>query len=282
MSLWLYIISAIITIVSCIPSETCNRVKIGDKWFDRKVLLTNLGRPSNLIVHKETNTLFFSYSLPETYSDLDFQLAYYDISNKDYQTIAGIKGGCAIAIDQDNNEVYLGGSDGIFKYNMLTKIADVYKEKGTNIWSLFHKRNLFFISYPNQKLYIEIDDKFSMVKEFEGFEVDHFYVTNRNEIYFANKTGLFKFDNAKMKPDLINELLTVRQLAEDNEEKLYICTNFGIFADVRLEGLKKVWDMRNIYGIAFDKDNHLIYSTENSIISLKFSKAGCKNGESTW
>ncbi|KAI5641048.1 ommochrome-binding protein-like [Phthorimaea operculella] len=253
----------------------CNKMQIGGKWYEKEVLWGNIGRPYNLNVHKGTNTLFFSYALPETYSEADFQLAYYHIDTRNYDTIAGIQGGCAIAVDQYNDIVYLGGTDGIFKYNMMTKIADQYREQGKNIWALFYKRNLFYINYPNQKLYIEIEETFSLVKEFEDFEVDNFFVSSNNEIYFANRSGYFRYDNEKLRAILINEFITVRQIVEDNDENLYLSTNAGVFANTGFYGLKKIIPQRNIYGIAFDRDNNLIYADDSSIIQLKPSDTGC-------
>lgn len=279
----LYIlITAVTYYVESLPEVACNRLKIGDNWYDRHILWANIGRPYNLNVHKTSNSLFFSYSLPETYSDVDFQLGYFNIDSKEYQTIAGIRGGCSVAIDQMNDDIFLGGSDGIYKYNMLTKLADFYKEKGKNIWSLFYRKNLFYISYPDQKLHIEYDGKFATVKEFENFEIDHFHVSSMNIIYFANKTGLYKYDNEKMIAQSVNELVTVRQIVEDNEGDTYVVTNFGVFADGKFEGLKKILDIKNIYGLTFDKDNNFIYSDEKNIIRLVYSLVGCDKKHMHW
>ncbi|XP_021197491.2 ommochrome-binding protein [Helicoverpa armigera] len=278
----LYILLSAAVSSKAVPEVACNRIKIGENWYDRDTLWGNIGRPYNLNVHRGSNSLFFSYSLPETYSDVDFQLAYFNIDTREYQTIAGIRGGCSVAIDQMNDDIYLGGSDGIYKYNMLTKLADFYKEKGKNIWSLFFKKNLFYISYPDQKLHIEFDGKFATVKEFENFEIDYFHVSSANVIYFANKTGLYKYDNDKMVAQVVNELITVRQIVEDNEGDTYIVSNFGVFADGKFEGLKKILDMKNIYGLAFDKDNNFIYSDEKNIIKLEYSVVGCDKKHVHW
>ncbi|XP_037295928.1 ommochrome-binding protein-like [Manduca sexta] len=267
---------------SALELEPCHKVKIGDNWYEKQVLWSHFGRPYNLNVHKTSNTLFFSYSVPESYSDVDFQLAFYNMDSKEYQTIAGIKGGCTVAIDQATDDIFLGGSDGIYKYNMLTKLADYYKEKGKNVWSLFYRRNLFYISYPDQILHIEVDGRFAVVKEFERFEIDHFHITNDDVIYFANKTGLYKYDKKNLEVVVINELITVRQVMEDNDGELYVCTNFGVFVDVKFEGLKKIIDIKNIFGIAFDRDNNLIYSDERSIIKLLYSVQGCPVNNSQW
>lgn len=271
----------IITSTSGIPNKSCDRIRIGNNWYDREILWSELGRPYNLNIHRGSNTLFFSYTQPETYSDVDFQLAYYNLDSNDYQNIVGIRGGCAVAINQGTDEIYLGGSEGIYKYNMLTKLADFYKEKGVNIWALFYRRNLFYISYPDQKLHIEIDDKFSPVKEFVGMEVDHFHVDNDNIIYFANKTGLYKYDNDNNNIHNVNNLITIRQIVEDVDDNVYICTNLGVFL-LKVDGMEKISNIKNIYGLAFDRDNNIVISDEKNIIKLINSKSGCMEDKEHW
>lgn len=257
-----------------VPERPCNRLKINDKWYERELIMHNVGRPYHLNVHKATNTLFFSYSLSDTYSDVDFQLAYMHLDSREHQVIAGIRGGCSVAIDQANDDIYLGGSDGIYKYNMLTKLADFYKEKGKNIWALYFKENLFYISYPDQKLYIDVDGRFIRVSEFENFEVDNFYVAVNRDIYFANKTGFYKLDRTMGNIDAVSDLLTVRQIVEDHEGSMYICTNFGIYIRSNDE-FSRIIGQKNIYGLAFDKDNHFIFSDDKNIIRLKESDGDC-------
>lgn len=284
MNLIVYILLHVFARILSVPNKTCDRIKIHDRWYDREVLWANTGRPFNLYVHKTTNTVFFSYTRPETYSDVDFQLAFIDLHTKEFQNIAGIRGGCSVAIDQSNDDIYLGGSDGIYKFNIMTKLADFYKEAGKNIWGLFFRRNLFYISYPDQRLHIEIDGKFALVKEFEGFEVDHFHVTGESEtIYFANKTGFYRYDNDKLQVNVINDAMTVRQIAEDNDGDLYACTSLGVFIDLKRDGFKKVLDFKNIHSLTFDRDNNVIVSDEKRVVKLVQTQTGCPgNVESRW
>ncbi|CAG9794668.1 unnamed protein product [Diatraea saccharalis] len=267
-----------------LPHKTCNRLKINEQWYDREIIISNMGRPYSLQVHKSTNTLFFSYSEPDTYTDTDFQLFDINLATKEQHIIAGIRGGCAVAIDQANDDIYLGGSDGIYKYNMLTKLADYYKEKGKNIWSLYYNRNLFYVSYPEQKLHIEIDGKFMAVKEFGNFEVDLFHVTGNNEIYvFANRTGLYTYDSNTFTVHILSEFLSVRQITEDNEGTIYICTNIGIFTYIyKSRDLIQIVDLKNVYGLAFDKDNQFVFSDEKNVVLLKHSEYGCITNDNNW
>nr|XP_026489587.1 uncharacterized protein LOC113396032 [Vanessa tameamea] len=264
----------LITSTSCIQKESCDRLKIGENWYEREILVSDLGRPYNLNIHKATNTLFFSYTQPETYSDVDFQLAYYNLDSNDYHNIIGIRGGCAVAIDQASDVIYLGGSEGIYKYNMLTRLADVYKEDGVNIWSLFYRRNLFYISYPDQRLYMEFDGTFVSVKEFNDIEIDHFHINNDNDIYFSNKTGLYKTNNSAKNIEVVNDLILVRQIVEDVDENLYVCSNLGLYL-VRKHGIERISDIKNVHGLTFDRDNNYILSDEKNIMKLIYSKSGC-------
>ncbi|VVC94503.1 unnamed protein product, partial [Leptidea sinapis] len=274
----LFIIFVVVSLAASFLEENCKRIRIGTKWYDKEILWSQLGRPYNLNIHKASNTLLFSYSVPETYSEVDFQLAYYNIDVKEYAMIPGIVGGCSVAIDQKNDEIYLGGSDGIYTYNMITKIADYYKEKGKNIWGLFYKRNLFYISYPNQKLLMQIDDKFAEVKEFENIEVDYFHISESNEILYANKSGLYKYDNNNSKTLVLSEVLSIRQISEDLDGTVYICTSIGLYS-YNQNSLQNILSLKNLHGIAFDKNNNFVLSDEKNIFKLIQSNVGCMEAE---
>lgn len=269
-----FILASIVLRVHSLPDKSCDRIKIYEKWYERNILWSGLGKPYNLEIHKASNTLFFSFTTPETYSDVDFQLAYYNLDNKEYQTIVGLQGGCTVAIDQANDEIFLGGSDGIFKYNMVTKIADFYKEKGTNIWTLYFSKNLFYISYPDQKLHMEVDGNFAVVREFSHMEIDHIHI-NKDIVYFSNKTGLYRY---KKHFEAVNNLIVVRQIVNDNIGNVYVCSNLGIFL-INRNGLTKILDMKTIHGLAFDKDNNFVISDEKSVMKLVESSVTCVDVE---
>lgn len=277
----IFIVFALANTIRSIPKKTCNRLLINNTWYDREIILSNFGRPYNLNIHKSSNTLFFSYSLQDNLADVDFQMAFINLNTKEHDVVAGIRGGCTVAIDQSNDVIYFGGSDGIYKYNMLTRLADDYKEKGKNIWSLYFRENLFYISYPDQKLYIDIDGKFVKVREFENFEVDSFHVMPNHDIYFANKSGFYLFDSSKLLVEPINELIGVRQIVEDNNGLLYVCTNVGIIMHSGDEFVNVI-DIKGIYGLAFDKENSFILSDEKNILRLTPSSKGCAYDDFYW
>lgn len=247
-------------------------MKFGGKFYDKNVLWKGLARPHNLQVFKTENILFFSYSIAEMFSEHDFQLATFNLEKNETHLIGEVPGGCAIAIDHENDDIYLGGSDGIYLYNSVTRSGEIFKEKGKNVWSLFHRNHLFYISYPEQKLHMAVDGKFSVVKEFKNFEVDVLHITSVGEIYFANKSGLYMFDSDNKHAIVINKLIVVRQITEDSKNNLYMVTNFGIYKG---REWKKLSDANTIYSLAFDKDDNIIISDDRSIIKLIPSVIGC-------
>lgn len=259
--------------------DKCNRINMKGQWYAKEILLKNPGRPQNLIIHKHNSILFFSFTILETYLDTGFQIATYKMETKEYSVVPGLVGACAIAIDQASGEVYLGGSEGIYKYKLISQTVELYAEKDINIWSLFFYKYLFYISYPEQKLYMKMGNKFTKVKEFQNFEVDQFYASE-NMIYFSNKTGLYRFDRHEMllTVTVIKEYITVRQITEDNKGVVYACTNLGVFSlDKKVEGIRLFVDSKDIHGIAFDKDNHVTMSDDEGIFKLVSSVVQCNS-----
>ncbi|XP_053619706.1 ommochrome-binding protein-like isoform X2 [Plodia interpunctella] len=254
-------------------TNSCDSVKIRGTWYIKVVIWKDVIRPMNLNVHKSSNTLFFSYSVSDTIVDVDSQIAYIHLNRDEFGAVSGVIGGCAIAIDQYDDIIYLGGSHGIYTYNMYTKLTDPYKGDNINIWSLFYNRNLFCITFPKQKLYVEIDGNFAPVREFERCEVDQFFANNKY-MFFANKTGLFSYNVNRSRAEIIQNVISVRQITEDNNENIYVCSNLGTFL-LKDGKLIKFINLKSIYGIAFDNDDNIIYSSDREIVKLVRSEKGC-------
>ncbi|XP_013196895.2 ommochrome-binding protein-like [Amyelois transitella] len=253
-------------------NSTCENVKINDNWYKRDILWSHVKRPMNLNVHRSSNTLFFSYSVSDSYVDIDVQIGYMQLNTGETGGVEGVIGGCAIAIDQYDDIIYLGGSKGIYTYNMFTKKADEYREY-INVWALFYNRFLFYISFPYQKLHVEVNGKFITVTEFVNIEVDH-YFSNDREVFIANKSGLFKYNVNEMKIETINDVILVRHITEDNLGNVYVCSNVGVF--LLKDGKLHVFiESRSIYSLAFDNRNNIIYSTNDDIVRLSRTDKGC-------
>lgn len=246
----------------------CDGLIFQGVYFTKEVLFKNLGRPYNLVMHKFTGDLFFSHTM-QNETHVDFGITNCHISKRTCKDITGLSGGYAIAYDSGNDDLYFGGHDGIYKYNFLTKRATFFSEQGKSIWGLFVKRNFYYIEYPSQKLFVYQDGVFVRVTEAANIEVDHFFISKHNDIYFSNKTALFKVQKAEKEVKFLNDEIGVRQIVEDGYGDVYFVASDGIYLeDKPYLRVKKVAAIDQAFGLAFDENEKVIYSDKNAIYRL--------------
>lgn len=248
----------------------CNGLIFDHVYFDREVLVENFSRPYNLVVHKYSGMLFFSHTVKNG-STVDFEIMVCDLKNKPVvcKELEGVPGGYAIAYDPGNDDIYFGGHDGLYKYSFLTKSADFFAEEGISIWGIFIRNNFYYIEYPTQKLHVYVDDKFVAVAEAVNIEVDNFFVSKQKDIYFSNKTALYKVERVSRSTIMLDDTISVRQIVEDEYGDTYICGNDGIYVEEKpYNRVKKVADLDNAFGMAFDEYDRVMYSDKTAIYRL--------------
>ncbi|XP_063389599.1 ommochrome-binding protein-like [Cydia fagiglandana] len=260
-----------VSILICLilnPSPVQN-IEYYKRYYAKEVLLlwNRSGiKPLFLNVHKSTNTLFFCLSRPQNF---DSQIAFLKLNTKETETIQGIKKGCANAIDQVNDIVYLGGLRGIYKYNMDTKRPEFYAEPDVHIKSLFFKDRLYYIRHPDKKVFIEYEGQFAHISEFVDLKVDHFLVSKQGIVYFTVKNNIYIYDKNETQWDLkgLKKSHTVTAIGEDNNGLVYLCTDRGVFTVVH-NGIQKFMNENNILGITTDNNDNLILADNDSIFRL--------------
>lgn len=251
---------------------SCNGLIFDHVYFDREVLVENLGRPYNLVLHKFSGTLFFSHTIQKG-TEVDFEIMSCNLNKKTCKEIEGVAGGYAVAYDPGNDDIYFGGHDGIYKYNFLTKSAEFFAEDGKSIWELFVRKNFYYIEYPAQKLYVYVDDRFVQVEEAIKIEVDHFFVTKQSDVYFSNRTALYKVEKSSKSTIVLDDDIAVRQIVQDSYGDIYFCGSTGIYVeDKPYHRIKKVAQIDNAFGMTFDEHDNVIYSDKNAIYRLLPSK----------
>ncbi|XP_063541945.1 ommochrome-binding protein-like [Cydia strobilella] len=260
-----------ISILICLilnPSPVQN-IEYYKTYYTKEVLLLwnrSDMKPCCLNVHKSTNTLFFCFNRPQNF---DSQVAFFNMDTKETETVMGIKKGCASAIDQDNDVVYLGGLKGIYKYDMETKKPEFYAEKDVHIKSLFYKERLYYIRHPDKKVFIEYDGQFAHISEFMDLKLDHFLVSKGGIVYFTVKNNIYIYDKNETQWDLkgLRKTHAVNAIGEGNNGVVYLCTDRGVYTVVK-NGLQKFMNEKNIVGITTDKNDNLILADNVSIFRL--------------
>ncbi|XP_045506693.1 ommochrome-binding protein-like [Colias croceus] len=249
----------------------CDGLIFHDVYHDQHILLKNLGRPNNLVMHRFTGTLFFSQTIQRG-TDVDFVIMACQIYEKNApcQEIMGVAGGYAIAYDEGNDDIYFGGHNGIYKYNFLKKSAEFFAEEGKSIWGLFIQKNFYYIEYPTQKLYVYQNERFMQVAEAMNIEIDNFFISKKGEVYLSNKTALYKVEKMSKYIVMIDDEVAVRQIIDDSYGDVYFCGADGVYLeDKPYNRIKKIADINKAFGMTFDEKDNVIYSDERAIYALR-------------
>ncbi|XP_060806862.1 ommochrome-binding protein-like, partial [Amyelois transitella] len=255
----------------------CDGLVFNDVYFDKEVLFENINKPYNLVTHKFSGLIFFSHTIKNRTS-IDFGIKVCHIKNKICNDVDGLPGGYAISYDASNDDMYLGGHDGIYVYNFLKKEATYFDEKGKSIWALFVRKNFYYIQYPSQKLYVYQNDAYVIVAEARNIEVDNFFIAKDDSVYYANKTALYKVEKNSRRIIVLDDDIIVRAIAEDSYGDIYFCGINGIYIeDKPYHRVKHIADIDQAYGLTFDENDRVIYSDATSIYRLQTSKSSIRD-----
>ncbi|XP_022825373.1 uncharacterized protein LOC111355606 [Spodoptera litura] len=252
--------------------KVVNCIVIGNVNYEREVLVTNVESPYQLVIDHDTNTLFFSYTAR---SDEVFKSAFINLKTNEFNVIPGIHGGFANAVNNQAHIVYLGGQDGVYQFDYKTKNATKLNITQDNIWQMFYKNGLYFTTYPEEKAYVYKGDKLEEVAEVKDHRVMVIGVNNDGNTVYTNSSGIFFYDKELKKSTLLS-FHVANAITSDLVGNLYISTATGIYSvNGRSRSLKELVKIDNIYGVAMESNENIIYSSENSIIRLKPSNKVC-------
>lgn len=251
----------------------CPGVKIDGVYLEPEILKTDLDRPYQLAVDYSTNIIYFSYSINE--KDDGFKSAYVNLNTKEFADLPGVYEGFTHAVDQKNNEIYIGGGDGIYKYNYNSK-PELIAEKGKSIWNMFFKDVLYYTDFPSQFLNTYANGEITRFKDLANTKVDQFVIDNEDILYFTNNTGLYsQKKDSENTTVLIKEFTngSARQLATDVKGNVYACMSDGIYKiNKEKTSVDKILDVDDAFGVAFDNANNIVYSDDSKLIRLKPNK----------
>lgn len=194
--------------------------------------------------------------------------------------VEGIPGGYAIGYDFIHDEFYMGGDQGLYKYNIETSQVRYFAERGKSVWGIFIRRKFYYIQHPSQQLYVFKKEKFRKVPETIGIEIDNFFITRNFVVYFSNRTGLFKakMNKKEKRPYVLADKIEIRQITEDLYGAVYFCASDGIYVeDLNRRRIKRVAKIDQLFSITFmdhfhlspkKEFNQLVYSDKYAIYVL--------------
>lgn len=269
--IFVLILSSLLTIQAgvLVDEANCSGIKINGQYYNEEILMQDLDRPYSLAVDYSPNILYFSYNIKGS-SDDESRSARLNLITKEFSNIEGINNGFAQTVDQKTHEVYIGGSDGIYKYDYATNKAELYAQKGSNIWHLYFNQHLYFSIFPTQVLYVLRDGNPSRFEYLEDTKVDHFVIDNENDIFFTNATGLYSVKAESKNATLYVENPVVRSLTTDKNGNVYLCLQDGVYAVRKsTQSLEKIYSIDDGFGLAFDNENNIVYADAIKVVRLK-------------
>ncbi|CAH0605490.1 unnamed protein product [Chrysodeixis includens] len=256
-----------------------NCVVIRNRNYEKDVLKVDIKSPYQLAIDHDTNTLFFSFTARK---DEMFKIAYLSLKTREYNVVSGIHGGFATAIDSNKNKIYMGGEDGIYKFDYKTKTAtNLGLLSNVNIWQMFFKNGLYFTTYPEETAFVYKKNKVDIVRELVDIKAMLVAVNKAGHIVYANSSGLFMYNESTQTTNLLDTAV-VNGITADIDGNLFFSTPTGVyFIDENTKQVDELFRMENIYGVAVEGNGDFIYATEDSLVRLKSTKNECFF-EQTW
>ncbi|XP_047535791.1 ommochrome-binding protein-like [Vanessa atalanta] len=221
--------------------------------------------PNQLAFSGVTNTLYFSFDSGQG----EYLPASFNIDTRRLTVLKGIKDAFAMASDSAN-EIYFGGSHGIYKYSPISRSLKRLGVSNLDIWWIQVKSKIYFIKFPSLKLYYYENRKIKSVSLLRNSTINQFVIDSDDNIFFINSTGLFGVQNGSSNIVFMKKDPRYYGIALDNAGHVYLCCEDGVYVVGKmLQKVKKFLNIHGIMGMTFDKDNNLIYSDSHDIFRLK-------------
>ncbi|CAK1548420.1 unnamed protein product [Leptosia nina] len=248
----------------------CEEVMLHNKPHTNHVLSKGLNRPHQLAFDKHNQRLFFSHNV-RRHDEEAFEIGYIEKDKMIPTIVQSVKNGYAIAMDNKDAIVYYGGSNGIYKQHLKEENDTVHEVvKVYNVWNMFFKNALYFIKYSLQQLY-KLDEK-NKTAEHQKYiheKIYHFAIDGHNDMFITTDTGLFMIKNGTQERIAFTGPKNFLAIAINNEGVAYFGHNDGIYtANKSDHTLNIVANIKHVFGITFDSDDHIIYSDYHKIVKL--------------
>nr|XP_026498263.1 ommochrome-binding protein-like [Vanessa tameamea] len=255
---------------SCIKVNTaCYNVSY---LFDIEAPFRNRIVISKLGILRSTNTLFFSFE-PSIEDKEYYKVGFINLDNPvNISVISGekqIMNFGTFDLDQDNELVYLGGSDGIYVLDTKVNRVAPYGSRGDIIISLFYKGYVYFIKYGEFKITKKRGDNFDVL--FDMMQVKNF-VSNKYDVsVLLCDYGLFASKRDEMV--WLSKNSYFRGLTIDLDNNIYAWWIDGIYRVIiepKLANSRivRVARIPSIGALTFDNDNNFLFTVGKSLFRL--------------
>lgn len=251
-------------------AQNCSQVYFANRYYKLELLKEGLNNIQELKINRNDNTLYFIIDqLTEWPTKV---LGYLNIDTKESGLIDGVRNATAIAIDQDYNRVYVGGSDGIYRINEKKK-PEILPIRDS-IHSMFFK-NVLFYTNKRKQAYIYENNFINPVFELKGIEAENILLDDDSNIFFTEGKILFR---VRLGTKAINshEKYRVDVISTDTYFKPYICTKEGVYVYNKYKYVfDKVSSITYLKALTFGKNDEPIFGAFDKLIRLTTNSDVC-------
>ncbi|XP_047998534.1 uncharacterized protein LOC125235934 [Leguminivora glycinivorella] len=235
-------------------------------------------------IMKATNVLY--YTFVPAFSDKEYsKVGYVSLHATDY---SGIISGWNYTfnfgpfdINQNKKSVYLGGSDGIWYINSVSRLPAFYSMSSERITNIFVKDYVYFTAAERTGIYHYLPKFGYYLTNLSGKKIDNFVLDNMYNIVYLIDTGLFISFSDKSHDDVRLSLdRFFRGLTVDGKGVAYAWHIDGIYKVYLSEDLSQS-TLKRVSNIApdamtFDQSNNILYSIGKTLYKLtKVDTADC-------
>ncbi|XP_061719158.1 ommochrome-binding protein-like [Cydia pomonella] len=258
----------LLLIILITTTETVDRNTIEyfqkHQCYLKDVLASIHHSPNQLAVNRRTNSLYFSSDV-----DGEYVPVMLDIDSKDLRLIKGVKDAYAIASNNIDDEIYFGGSNGIHRYKPVDKTLTSLAITNLDIWWLYFKKNIYFIQFPHLNVYVYKDRTIKVVRQLKNTQVNQFVFDREGYIFFVNVSGLYGVKKFSHEHVLLRAKPQFLGMASDNKGAVFVSSDSAIYVVNKTDQkVKRVVRVPGVMAMAFDKENHLIYSDGQELVRL--------------
>lgn len=254
----------------CSKTKEDNIVTVGGVIYKKQVILADANLPYKFTMDRNRNNLLFCINADE-FSDQSFHSVILNLDKGSVAIVPGIRNGFASAVDQTTGNVYLGGSDGVFSYNYYTNNIDKPALiAGIDVFDMFYQKHLYIVDTATQSLKVFKYGKQMIVPNLEGHLIHHFVVDIDGNVYFVDPTGLYVMKNGTDRAILLDDrVLQYRGATLDINGVPHFIAQDGIYkVNGVTEEPERILAIDKGFGLAFDKNNNIVYGDERAVITL--------------
>ncbi|CAH0664166.1 unnamed protein product [Spodoptera exigua] len=246
-----------------------------DAPFRKQVVITKMD------LLRSKNMLYFSFEPAfedEEYYKTGF-VSLEDLSFHGIITGSQILNLGTFDIDQANEQIYFGGSDGIFVLDTNNNQMASYSSRGDTITNVFYKNQVYFVRYEEKGITVKQGNYFNNILEY--WTVKKFVVVEKdtvNVIVFLSNLGLFVSKGKVV--HRLSKNAYFRGLAVDLDGDVYAWWIDGIYKvtlskDIKHSRIVKVTNLPLIGAMAFDNHNNIIIASDKSLYLMEKTGHSC-------